>query len=86
VVNSAAANTGKVVISEARSTKKKEKQGASAEKDGKKKAADGAKATPPAPEDAGSPIPSMIDLRVGHIIEGVSTGQCACCRCSQSGS
>jgi aminoacyl tRNA synthase complex-interacting multifunctional protein 1 len=53
-------------------SKKKEKQGATAEKDGKKKAANSASTTSTAAEDAGSPIPSMIDLRVGHIIEGVS--------------
>ena len=52
-------------------SKKKEKQGATAEKDGKKKAANSASTTSTAAEDAGSPIPSMIDLRVGHIIEGV---------------
>jgi len=67
--DSTAANTGKAESSEAKSTKKKEKQNVSVEKDGKKKAADGAKAAPAASEDAGSPIPSMIDLRVGHIIE-----------------
>jgi aminoacyl tRNA synthase complex-interacting multifunctional protein 1 len=52
--------------------KKKEKQGTVAGKDEKKKAADGPKAASAANEDAGSPIPSMIDLRVGHILEGMS--------------
>ncbi|KAH8998577.1 nucleic acid-binding protein [Lactarius akahatsu] len=48
---------------------KEKKQGAAAEKDGKKTAADNGKATPAGAEDAGPPIPSMIDLRVGHIID-----------------
>ncbi|KAH9002584.1 nucleic acid-binding protein [Lactarius hatsudake] len=49
---------------------KEKKQGAAAEKDGKKTAADNGKATTPAgAEDAGPPIPSMIDLRVGHIVD-----------------
>ncbi|KAI9512416.1 nucleic acid-binding protein [Russula earlei] len=52
----------------ARPVKKKEKQDVS-EKDGKKKASDSAKPASSASEDAGSPIPSMIDLRVGHIVE-----------------
>ena len=61
--------------SEAKPAKKKEKKDAVAGKDEKKKAADGPKATSAANEDAGSPIPSMIDLRVGHIIEGTSAHQ-----------
>ncbi|KAH9179239.1 nucleic acid-binding protein [Lactarius sanguifluus] len=48
---------------------KEKKQGAAVEKDGKKTAADNGKATPAVAEDAGPPIPSMIDLRVGHIID-----------------
>jgi aminoacyl tRNA synthase complex-interacting multifunctional protein 1 len=59
--------------SEAKPAKKKEKRDAVAGKDEKKKAADGPKTTSAANEDAGSPIPSMIDLRVGHIVEGTST-------------
>ena len=58
--------------SETKPLKKKEKQGVVAGKDEKKKAAEKPKATPAATEDAGSPIPSMIDLRVGHIVEGTS--------------
>ena len=56
--------------SETKPVKKKEKQGAIAGKDEKKKAAEKPKATPAATEDVGSPTPSMIDLRVGHIVEG----------------
>ncbi|KAH9065413.1 nucleic acid-binding protein [Lactarius vividus] len=48
---------------------KEKKQGAAVEKDGKKTAADNGKSTPAGAEDAGPPIPSMIDLRVGHIID-----------------
>jgi aminoacyl tRNA synthase complex-interacting multifunctional protein 1 len=62
----------KVERSEIKPVKKKEKQGAATEKGGKKKAADGSKATAAVTEDAGPPIPSMIDLRVGHIVEGMS--------------
>ena len=56
---------------EAKPSKKKD---IAAAKDGKKKAADSGKATPAGAgaEDAGPPIPSMIDLRVGHIIDGAS--------------
>jgi aminoacyl tRNA synthase complex-interacting multifunctional protein 1 len=68
--DSAAAN--KAESSESKPVKKKEKQdaAAAAEKDGKKQGANSAKATSTAAEDAGTPIPSMIDLRVGHIVEG----------------
>jgi aminoacyl tRNA synthase complex-interacting multifunctional protein 1 len=59
--------------SEIKPAKKKEKQDAVAGKDGKKKAADSLKAASAASEDTGSPVPSMIDLRVGHIVEGTST-------------
>jgi aminoacyl tRNA synthase complex-interacting multifunctional protein 1 len=38
--------------------------------DGKK--ADASKKVAPSAEDAGEPVPSMIDLRVGHIIDGKS--------------
>lgn len=72
--------------SKVKSAKKKEKHGAAAEKDGKKKAADNAKATSAATEDAGPPIPSMIDLRVGHIVEGTSAHQFTHCIISQSSS
>ena len=58
--------------SETKPVKKKGKQDAVAGKEEKKKAAEKPKTTP-ATEDAGSPIPSMIDLRVGHIVEGTST-------------
>ena len=62
----------KAGASETKPVKKKEKQGAVSGKDEKKKAAEKPKATPAATEDAGSPVPSMIDLRVGHIVEGSS--------------
>ncbi|KAI0004514.1 nucleic acid-binding protein [Russula compacta] len=66
--DSAPAN--KEECSEVKPAKRKEKHGAAAEKDGKKKAADNPKTTFAAvSEDAGSPNPSMIDLRVGHIVE-----------------
>jgi aminoacyl tRNA synthase complex-interacting multifunctional protein 1 len=58
--------------SETKPVKNKEKQDAVAGKGEKKKAAEKPKATPAATEDAGSLIPSMIDLRVGHIVEGTS--------------
>ena len=46
--------------------KKEKKKGGGDE--GNKKAG-GSKATPPA--DEGEPVPSMIDLRVGHIVDGM---------------
>lgn len=55
--------------SEGKPPKTKEKQGPAAEKAGKKTGADNDKATSAASEDAGPPVPSMIDLRVGHIVE-----------------
>jgi hypothetical protein len=59
--------------SETKPVKKKEKQDPVAGKgEKKKKGAEKPKATPVATEDAGSSIPSMIDLRVGHIVEGKS--------------
>jgi aminoacyl tRNA synthase complex-interacting multifunctional protein 1 len=72
--------------SEVKPGKKKEKQGAVSGKDEKKKAADGPKATSAATEDAGSPVPSMIDLRVGHIVEGTSARRFSRSICSQSSS
>ena len=68
---SPAPTANKAEGSETKPVKKKEKQ-AVAGKDEKKKATEKQKATPAATEDAGSPIPSMIDLRVGHIVEGTS--------------
>jgi aminoacyl tRNA synthase complex-interacting multifunctional protein 1 len=64
----------KVENSEVKPSKKKEKQQSTAvEKEGKKKAADSGKAASGAgAEEVGPPIPSMIDLRVGHILEGAS--------------
>jgi aminoacyl tRNA synthase complex-interacting multifunctional protein 1 len=62
----------KTESSETKPVKKKEKQDAASGKDENKKAAEKSKATSAATEDAGSPIPSMIDLRVGHIVEGTS--------------
>lgn len=57
---------------ETKPVKKKEKPDSVAGKEEKKKAAEKPKTTPAATEDPGSPIPSMIDLRVGHIVEGTS--------------
>ena len=48
---------------------KKEKKKEDAEDAGKKKASGGGKAAPAA--DEGEPVPSMIDLRVGHIVDGL---------------
>src|SRR6266404_5400566 len=50
--------------------KKKEKQSAATERDGTKSAANNGKATSAGTEDVGPPIPSMIDLSVGHIVDG----------------
>ncbi|ETW81567.1 hypothetical protein HETIRDRAFT_318800 [Heterobasidion irregulare TC 32-1] len=47
--------------------KKEKKEGAAEAGEGKKKVAGGGKAAPA--EDAGEPVPSMIDLRVGHIVD-----------------
>ena len=69
--------------SEGKPPKTKEKQGAGAEKAGKKTGADNDKATSAASEDAGPPIPSMIDLRVGHIVEGTCVCECLCYTISQ---
>lgn len=51
-------------------TGKKEKKEAAAkgEEGGKKKGGAASKAA--VAEDAGEPVPSMIDLRVGHIVDG----------------
>ena len=49
--------------------KKEKKEGAAEAGEGKKKVAGGGKAAPA--EDAGEPVPSMIDLRVGHIVDGM---------------
>lgn len=48
---------------------KKEKKEKKPAEEGSSKKGGNAKAAAPA-EDAGEPVPSMIDLRVGHIIEG----------------
>ncbi len=72
---SPAASANKAEGSEAKPVKKKEKQDAIVGKNEKKKAADKPKATSTATEDAGSLMPSMIDLRVGHIVEGTSAYQ-----------
>ena len=69
---SPAATANKAEGSETKPAKKKEKQGAVSGKDEKKKAAEKSKGNPTATEEAGPPIPSMIDLRVGHIVEGTS--------------
>jgi aminoacyl tRNA synthase complex-interacting multifunctional protein 1 len=71
--------------SETKPSKKKEKQDTATAKDGKKKAADSGKATPAGAgaEDVGPPIPSMVDLRVGRIIEGVSSHSSSYCSSPQ---
>jgi len=56
--------------SEGKPQKTKEKQSAATERDGTKSAANNGKATSAGTEDVGPPIPSMIDLRVGHIVDG----------------
>ena len=50
--------------------KKEKKKDVAAAEDGGKKNKGGAGGKTPA-EDAGEPVPSMIDLRVGHIIDGM---------------
>lgn len=54
---------------ETKKEKKEKKQDAGKQEDGKKNK--GGKVAPVA-EDAGEPVPSMIDLRVGHIVDGGS--------------
>ena len=53
-----------------------EKQGKSQKKEKKAKEPKEPKAAEkkPAAEDAGPPVPSMIDLRVGHIIDSMCPG------------
>jgi aminoacyl tRNA synthase complex-interacting multifunctional protein 1 len=48
--------------------KEKKKDAVAAQEGGKTNK--GAKVAPAAAEDAGVPVPSMIDLRVGHIVDG----------------
>ena len=55
---------------EKKEKKEKKKDAATAAGDEGKKGKGGAGAAAPA-EDAGEPVPSMIDLRVGHIIDGM---------------
>ena len=53
--------------------KEKKKDAAPADNGGKKKEKVSAPAaSKPVAEDAGEPVPSMIDMRVGHIIDGES--------------
>lgn len=52
----------------AQKDKKEKKKNAAASEEGGKKNKGGKAA--PAAEDAGEPVPSMIDLRVGHIVDG----------------
>lgn len=61
--NVEAASEGKA---QKKDKKEKEKKPATDEA-GKKKAGGGGKNAPA--EDAGEPVPSMIDLRVGHIVD-----------------
>ena len=58
--------TAPVADKDQKKEKKEKKKGGGDE--GNKKAG-GSKATPPA--DEGEPVPSMIDLRVGHIVDGM---------------
>jgi len=58
--------TASVAEKDQKKEKKEKKKGGGDE--GNKKAG-GSKATPPT--DEGEPVPSMIDLRVGHIIDGM---------------
>ncbi|TFK40645.1 hypothetical protein BDQ12DRAFT_601097 [Crucibulum laeve] len=60
-----AAATGGAPIEKTQKKEKKEKKKDAGEEGGKKKA--GGKAAPAA--DEGDPVPSMIDLRVGHIVD-----------------
>jgi len=64
----AEAKTGEPTEGKAQKKEKKEKKkdGATADGSGKQKAGGGAK---PVAEDAGDPVPSMIDLRVGRIVD-----------------
>lgn len=51
--------------------KKEKKKDAAADNGGKKKEkASAPAASKPVAEDAGEPVPSMIDMRVGHIVDG----------------
>lgn len=65
------AEQGKAPKKEKKEKEKKEGGAQPKAKDGegKKKEKGGGKAAAPA-EDAGEPVPSMIDLRVGHIVDG----------------
>lgn len=53
--------------------KKKEKKNDVVDESSKKKAAGGGKAVP---VDDGDPRPSMIDFRVGHIVDGKCSPKC----------
>lgn len=55
---------------------KEKKKDASATEGGKKKG--NASTASKAPKDDGEPVPSMIDMRVGHIIDGVSHVRILC--------
>ena len=50
-------------------TQKKEKKEAAPKGDAKKKVASGGAAKAAVADDSGEPVPSMIDLRVGHIVD-----------------
>jgi aminoacyl tRNA synthase complex-interacting multifunctional protein 1 len=62
---------GKAAEGKAPKAKKEPKPKADAAEGGKKKGGAAPAAKAPA-EDAGEPVPSMIDLRVGHIVESAS--------------
>jgi aminoacyl tRNA synthase complex-interacting multifunctional protein 1 len=69
-VSSVKDKAAQLVDGKPQKNEKKEKKEAApkGEEAGKKKGAAAPK--PAAAEDAGEPVPSMIDLRVGHIIDG----------------
>lgn len=56
-----------VPTAKAQKQEKKEKKEKKPNEEGASKKGGGGKAVP---EDAGEPVPSMIDLRVGHIVDG----------------
>lgn len=67
------------VAPEEKGQKKEKKESSAAAEGGKKKAVSGGGGGKAAPaEDAGEPVPSMIDLRVGHIVESTSPKRLVC--------
>jgi aminoacyl tRNA synthase complex-interacting multifunctional protein 1 len=68
---------GKAAEGKAPKAKKEPKTKADAAEGGKKKGGAAPAGKAPA-EDAGEPVPSMIDLRVGHIVESASDHAMRC--------